>query len=64
MYRVAPPMQASLPVRTPGGSPDGKLSLLAASWNSARQRSNAAPPYSRSWLLLGSTGIVKPGHWH
>ena len=45
-------------------APDGKVSLLAASWNSARQRSNAAPPYSRSWLLLGSMGTVRPGHWH
>lgn len=45
-----------------GIPPEGNTNLEAASWNSERQRSKAAPPYRCSWLLLGVTPSVKPGH--
>lgn len=49
------PQESTLP-------PAGNFSALAASWNSFRHLSNAAPPNSRRPALGGRTDSVTPGH--
>ena len=42
--------------------PGGKLVACAASWNSARHRSKAAPPYSFRAPFWGCGGVCTAGH--
>ena len=44
------------------GSPAGKARHRAASWNSSRHLSKAAPPYSSRSALLGCASPCTPGH--